>query len=45
MALITVYPNEGFIDKTGKIVIKAEYIDVGDFSEGLARVGVRVEEE
>lgn len=25
----------GFLDKTGKIKIKAEYLNVGDFSEGL----------
>lgn len=28
----------GFIDKTGKMIIKAQYIDVSYFSEGLAAV-------
>ena len=28
----------GYIDKTGKIVIKPEYVDAGPFKEGMARV-------
>ena len=32
----------GFIDKTGKIKIKAEYLIVGDFSEGLCYVSKEV---
>ena len=45
LARIEVYPKFGYIDKTGKIVIKAEYEEVYDFSEGLARVSVTIEEE
>lgn len=32
----------GFIDKTGKIKIKTEYLIVGDFSEGLCNVSKEV---
>ncbi len=32
----------GFIDKTGKIKIKAEYLNVGDFSEGLCNASKEV---
>lgn len=32
----------GFMDKTGKIKIKAEYLIVGDFSEGLSYVSKEV---
>ncbi|HEB7570868.1 TPA: WG repeat-containing protein [Campylobacter coli] len=30
--------NGVFIDKSGKIVIKPEFDDVGDFKKGLAKV-------
>lgn len=32
----------GFIDKNGKIKVKAEYLNVGDFSEGLCYVSKEV---
>ena len=34
--------NYGFMDKTGKIKIKAEYLRVGDFNEGLCYVSKEV---
>ncbi len=34
----------GFIDLTGKIFIKPKFVSAGEFSEGLARVQVEIEE-
>jgi hypothetical protein len=35
----------GFVDKRGRAVIPAKYVEVGDFSDGLARAGSRKEGE
>lgn len=45
--LLSVCPKSdqcGFIDYSGKIVIKSTFIDTGDFSEGLASVKVKTKE-
>ena len=32
----------GYIDRTGKMIIKPQFVDARDFSEGLARVTIDV---
>ncbi len=44
LATIETKGKSGYIDKTGKLVIPAEFIDADDFSEGLAAVQMPVEE-
>ena len=34
--------KDGYIDKTGKLVIPAQFDDAKPFSEGLAAVGFKV---
>ena len=43
LATIETKGKSGYIDKTGKLVIPAEFIDADDFSEGLAAVQMPVE--
>src|SRR4051812_8755457 len=38
--VVTVNNKQGFIDRTGKIVIKPQFQGAGEFSEGLAPVAI-----
>jgi hypothetical protein len=38
--VVSVNGKQGYIDKTGKIIIKPQFDDASKFSEGLARVGI-----
>jgi len=40
MAKVKISGKWGFIDKTGKVIIKPKYDDASDFSEGLAKVNL-----
>jgi hypothetical protein len=41
MARVNINDKIGFINKQGKLVVKPVYIDVENFSEGFAKVGVK----
>jgi len=41
MARVNINDKIGFVNKQGILIVKPVYIDVEDFSEGLAKVGVR----
>lgn len=45
LAAVQIKDKWGFMDKTGRLVIPAEFIDVGDFSEGLAAAEVPIDQD
>ncbi len=45
LAAIQIKDKWGFMDKTGTLVIPPQFIDVGDFSEGLAAVELPIDQD
>lgn len=45
LAAVQIKDKWGFMDKTGRLVIPAEFIEVGDFSEGLAAAEVPIDQD
>src|ERR1041384_6279820 len=45
LAAVQIKDKWGFMDKTGRLVIPAEFIDVGDFNEGLAAAEVPIDQD
>ncbi|HYX40810.1 MAG TPA: WG repeat-containing protein [Pyrinomonadaceae bacterium] len=45
LAAIQIKDKWGFMDKRGRLVIPAKFIDVGDFSEGLAAAEVPIDQD
>jgi len=41
MAVVEIDGKFGFIDKTGKIVIKPKFLHAADFSDGLAKISIK----
>jgi len=45
LLLVIQFSKYGYMDRTGKIVIPSKFYRAGDFSEGLAKVQLKIKQE